>query len=358
MNVVIFFELDWNDPLFQEKQNEYKEKIDVVRTNLDNRASVISVVLLQNKDSFPTVDDLYSTERDQKANTLCTYFDITKRALCVLPVLPQPDNLHAWIDRLEQTFIEWSQNYYTNEIKRVKQHKETLNKLTHQLLHVRHQFKMGFFGELKQDIPSAVKSYKSAYSYLTDNVRIHDTNILEMKMVAGFLTYKICRISFDLSQPVEAINHFRRHSDIFKSKMGPVELSFEHKAWLSKQFQIFADLFTRCPHAIQTQHPGFYYQEAAYQAMARKQLAHTLCRGIEQSNYDPSEFLKSPEFYGQRPWRQHHQSVEIADAQKEKEGIAALQNVEMYNLAEEYASCKEYEKALKYVVRLLIMDAT
>jgi hypothetical protein len=47
-----------------------------------------------------SVDDVYSSERDQMANTLCTYFEIPKRSLCVLPVLPQPDNLSAWIDRL------------------------------------------------------------------------------------------------------------------------------------------------------------------------------------------------------------------------------------------------------------------
>ncbi|CAF0949450.1 unnamed protein product [Adineta steineri] len=378
--VVIFFELDWNDPLFKEKQTELKNNIDLVRTNLDGRGAAISVVLLQNKNSFPTVDDVYSSERDQMANTLCTYFDIPKRSLCVLPVLPQPDNLSAWIDRLEQTFIESSQNYYMNEIRRVKKHKETLNNITHQLLHIRHQFKVGFFSELKQDIPSAVKSYKNAYSYLIDNARIHDTNILEMKIIAGFLNYKICRISFELSQPVEAINHFRRHADIFKSKTGPVDLAFEHKAWLSKQFQTFADLFTRCPLAIQTQHPGFYYQESAYQSMARKQIAQTTCRRIEPTDFDPNEFLKSTEFYGQRPWRQHHQSMEISDAQKEREAIAALRDAEsrvnhseliisllvqaithfkkhssnrmklylMYNLAEEYASSKDYDKALNY----------
>jgi hypothetical protein len=78
-----------------------------------------------------------------------------------------------------------------NEIRQVKKHKETLNNITHQLLHIRHQFKVGFLSELKQDIPSAVKSYKNAYSYLTENARIHDTNVLEMKIVAGFLTYKV-----------------------------------------------------------------------------------------------------------------------------------------------------------------------
>lgn len=301
--VVIFFELDWNDPAFKDKQIELKEKIDMVRyvhtiarvkrTCLAAffRAELISMDVelryrwcySRARTAFPrvsattsrygpnavclSVDDVYSSERDQMANTLCTYFDIPKRSLCVLPVLPQPDNLSAWIDRcvtrrsclrrtaclfrLEQTFIESSQNYYMNEIRGVKKHKETLNNITHQLLHIRHQFKVGFFSELKQDIPSAVKSYRNAYSYLTDNARMHDTNILEMKIVAGFLTYKvrddrtlpsaisstvqICRISFELSQPVEAINHFRRHADIFKGRVGPIDLAFEHKAWLSKQ---------------------------------------------------------------------------------------------------------------------------
>ena len=77
------------------------------------------------------------------------------------------------------------------------------------------------------------------------------------------------------------------------------------------RFQTFADLFTRCPFAIQTQHPGFYYQEAAYQSMARKQLAQTTCQRLENPDLDTSEFLKGTEFYGQRPWRQHHQSNSI-----------------------------------------------
>lgn len=94
---------------------------------------------------------------------------------------------------MEQTFIESSQNYYNNEIRLVKKHRDTLNQITHQLLHIRHQFKLGFFSEMKQDNVSAVKSYKAAYSHLTENARIHDTNILEMKMIAGFLTYKVSR---------------------------------------------------------------------------------------------------------------------------------------------------------------------
>lgn len=42
-------------------------------------------------------------------------------------------------------------------------------------------------------------------------------------------------------------------------------LSFEHKGWQSKQCEFFADIFAEAIQnglpAIQTQHPGLYYQQ-------------------------------------------------------------------------------------------------
>ena len=47
------------------------------------------------------------------------------------------------------------------------------------------------------------------------------------------------------------------------------------------RFQAFGDLFDEAIKlgltAIQTQNPGFYYQQAAYYAQERKQLAKNLC---------------------------------------------------------------------------------
>lgn len=47
------------------------------------------------------------------------------------------------------------------------------------------------------------------------------------------------------------------------------------------RFQVFGDLFDEAIKlgltAIQTQHPGFYYQQAANHAIFRKQLCHGLC---------------------------------------------------------------------------------
>jgi hypothetical protein len=43
---------------------------------------------------------------------------------------------------------------------------------------------------------------------------------MEVKTVAGFINYKICRLAFHLNLPRDAIAQFRRHMDIFKHKIG------------------------------------------------------------------------------------------------------------------------------------------
>lgn len=51
--------------------------------------------------------------------------------------------------------------------------------------------------------------------------------------------------------------------------------------WFLNRFQAFGDLFDEAIKlgltAIQTQNPGFYYQQAAYYAQERKQLANIFC---------------------------------------------------------------------------------
>lgn len=53
------------------------------------------------------------------------------------------------------------------------------------------------------------------------------------------------------------------------------------KSFFFCRFQAFGDLFDEAIKlgltAIQTQNPGFYYQQAAYYAQERKQLASMLC---------------------------------------------------------------------------------
>lgn len=62
-----------------------------------------------------------------------------------------------FVRRLESVFYELAQNYYNQEIRNVKLHKDHLVKTSHQYLFVRHQFKIAFFNEMKRDLNTAHK---------------------------------------------------------------------------------------------------------------------------------------------------------------------------------------------------------
>ncbi|NWR87838.1 TPC11 protein, partial [Furnarius figulus] len=379
--VVVFYELDWDEPQWKEKQLECATRVEIVRQSLQGRNTKVAVVLIQKKTPLPPGEDVIASER---AAALCNACDLSGKSLFVLP---HTDHLVGYIIRLENAFYEHAQTYYYTEIRRVKSHKEFLNKTTHQLLFVRHQFKIAFFSELKQDTQNALKNYRTAYN-LVHELRAHETNMLEIKTMAGFINYKICRLCFQHNTPLDAIAQFRKHIDLCKKKIGSAELAFEHAAWMSKQFQAFGDLFDEAIKlgltAIQTQNPGFYYQQAAYYAQERKQLASMLCNhdsSVMYPNPDPLETQTGVlDFYGQRPWRQGILSFDLSDPEKEKTGILALQLKEknvlhseliitllsnavaqfkkykcprmkshlMVQMGEEYYYAKDYAKALNH----------
>ncbi|KAJ1215559.1 hypothetical protein NDU88_003167 [Pleurodeles waltl] len=324
--VVVFYELDWDEQQWKEKQLECATRVEIVRQSLQGRNTKVAVVLIQKKTPLPPGEDVIASER---ASTLCSACDLSGKSLFVLP---HTDHLVGYIIRLENAFYEHAQTYYYTEIRRVKSHKEFLNKTTHQLLFVRHQFKIAFFSELKQDSQNALKHYRTAYN-LVHELRAHETNMLEIKTMAGFINYKICRLCFQHNTPLDAIAQFRKHIDLCKKKIGSAELSFEHAAWMSKQFQAFGDLFDEAIKlgltAIQTQNPGFYYQQAAYYAQERKLLASQLCNHDASAVYPSPDPLETPngmlDFYGQRPWRQGILSFDLSDPEKEKAAIFALQ---------------------------------
>ncbi len=56
------------------------------------------------------------------------------------------------------------------------------------------------------------------------------------------------------------------------------ELSFEHHGWMSRQYSAFGEVFEEAVRlglpAIQTQHPGIYFERAAHHARLRKESAN------------------------------------------------------------------------------------
>ncbi|KAH1003355.1 trafficking protein particle complex subunit 11 [Dendroctonus ponderosae] len=322
--IAVFFDLDWKEPQWTEKMIECASKVQSMRAALEGRDTCIVVVLIQSQAPMP--EDPLAAER---AVALCSSCELNSQSLYVLP---HGQHLSGYATRLENAFLELCQAYYHSCVRSIKQHKEHLNKNAHQSLYVRHQFKMGVLSELRQDISAAHKHYTLAYSNLQE-IRVVDTNALEVRTVAGFLNYKICRLLFALNLPRDAIGQFKAHIDRFRARIGFSELVFEHWAWLSKQYEIFGDTFDEAVKlglpAVQTQHPGIYYQQAATLAVARKGACLELCaRALAYPHPDPLEGAESMEFYGQRPWRPGKVAAEPPEPQWESSGIQAIQYLE------------------------------
>ncbi|XP_050098019.1 trafficking protein particle complex subunit 11 [Anopheles aquasalis] len=265
--VVLFQDLEWNDPQWTEKQLQCAATIQVLKNSLQGRNTRIAIALLQRGQHLAAGEDMLASERAAQLTSNC---DINAKMLFVLP---HNDHLMGHIFRLQSAFLELAQSYYTQMMKQIRLHREQLTD-AHLLLKIRHQFKLAFISELKLDQSNALRHYRQTYTYL-DEVRIVDTNCLEVKTVAGFVNYKICRLFFRLNAPKDSISHFKNHIQKYRTRSGFKELLFEHYAWLSVQYSAFAELFCDAVKnglaPLQTQHPGIYFHKAAEYVGKRKE---------------------------------------------------------------------------------------
>lgn len=144
----------------------------------------------------------------------------------------------------------------------------------------------GWSYETQKDLELALRRYKMGYNNLLDlNSHINTSNIsaipipgvcpYEIRSVSDYLNYRICLIQFELNNPREAITQFKKHVETFKQHTKAPEYAFEHAAWLSQQYLLFADLFSQAVangvKASKSQQPGHYYYEGAMQMMIRRQ---------------------------------------------------------------------------------------
>lgn len=331
--VVLFYDLDWGDQDWSDKKNDLVLKVQNLKSSLSGRGIRLALVLIQSGISVPGEDSRAAERAQERAATLCNACDLQPKNLFVLPHSDQ--HLLGYTVRLETALSEIAWSFYLSEAKTVRGHKDFLNKTNHQLLFVRHQFKLGYLNELRNDPQTAIKHYAQCYHNCLE-LRSTDTNLHEIRTVASIINYKICRLDFNLNLPRDAIAQFRKHIDLFRARTGPKEFIFEHYAWLSKQYQLFGDVFEEAVRnglpAVQTQHPGFYYQQSAQYAALRRDTAVQVCKDVMNNPPSSSGLLegwKDLEFYGQRPWRAGKHSLEPPDPQIETEAISAVQHHEM-----------------------------
>ena len=186
---------------------------------------------------------------------------------------------------------------------------------------------VGFLSELKGDHHSAYKAYSAAYQLLGES-KLTEQSASEARLVAGLLSFKVCRLAFKLNLPRDAVQQFRQLGEQWRTVPGAAGLTWEQAAWQSDMAAAFGRLFCDAVSggqvALQTQHPGIYFQLAAEHAISRRKLAESLCSAVTAyPSPDPLAGQATTEFYGQRAWRAGRTGE--PDPARERAGLEALQ---------------------------------
>ncbi|XP_019854818.1 PREDICTED: trafficking protein particle complex subunit 11-like [Amphimedon queenslandica] len=341
--VVFFFDLDWNHPQWAEKVTECASKVQVIKSSLDFLSTEFCVALIQSVRPLPSGSDPAISEQ---ATEICQALGLQNTNLFVMPYVDRPE---GYVTRLEASFYEFALRYYGNYIKKMRVSKD-LQVVSHtqqQLVSIGKQFKIAYLTEMKQEHKEALRLYSSCYKYLIECMTLSEDRIMEFKVVAGLLNYKICYLMFDYDDPRQALAQFQNHLDHFKSENGLESLVFQHKEWIGNQFSAFADLFAEAVRKqlrpTQTAHPGIYYYEAIQCLFERRKL-----QKLYKTSYNllpkPLPPLTSVEYIGQRPWRLGLSDNQPSMSELRDKSITILQ-------------AREYSRDFTYQICLLINKA-
>jgi tetratricopeptide (TPR) repeat protein len=210
-------------------------------------------------------------------------------------------DLKGSLRKLDGLLFDLALGYYNDQIKRVKKLKDRVSRTHQPGLYVRHHFKIGYFCEMANDHPTALKYYRSAYEFLN---RCHDNNrdplnAAELKSVASLLSFKISSILLSQSDAISALNQSDEHIQRYRNIRGLPELEFAHWAWISEQYETMASLIasSQWMHNVSDSrlNAGYLYQTAAAYCRKRKRTAARVLASAPLLQYRPP----LPLYYGQ-----------------------------------------------------------
>uniref|UniRef100_A0A8R1I1D9 Foie-gras_1 domain-containing protein n=1 Tax=Caenorhabditis japonica TaxID=281687 RepID=A0A8R1I1D9_CAEJA len=315
--IVIFVDLDWNHPSWEEKKTEAESKVASIRAQL-RHGTKLALVMIQQRTT--NANDNQAADRAHEIANVCS---LAAKQLFVLPIQGEVQN---YVAKLENAFHEISQSFYQQRLKHIRSRSIPNNSPA---LVVRQQLKLAFLSELRQDTHTALRNYRLAYDQCKDTLEQWDgVDVFEWRSVVGLLNYKMCELCFLHSTALEAINQMRKHTTVFFSSPPgiyptPHLASIELLLWKAKQCYHFAQLFERAVagglSALATLNPGTHLDQAAnIYAAANTEISalkRSMVQNVAYPSPDPLENAANTEFFGQRPWRIGHEGLASADVE-------------------------------------------
>ncbi|KAK7846233.1 trafficking protein particle complex subunit 11 [Quercus suber] len=174
------------------------------------------------------------------------------------------------LQRLGSVLAELANLYYRDEGRRIK---------------LRIEKKTFSSPEFRRDWGEALRFYDEAYHILRQMIGTSKRlpaiqRLVEIKIVAEQLNFKISTLLLHAGKVAEAVTWFRQHNASYRRLVGAPEAIFLHWEWLSRQFLVFAELLDKSSAVIKNisslvlatgektlteweSRPAYYYQLAA-----------------------------------------------------------------------------------------------
>lgn len=155
------------------------------------------------------------------------------------------------IAKLESSIRNYALEYYKAQAKRVKRYKKVLNKsAAHQILFVRHCFKIAHYYEFRRYTTKVLQHYEAAYRAVValplnePSDKNNDVvGYTQVKTMAEFINFKLCyHLIFSANNVRGAVEQLQRHVNAYAVAVGPPERAYDHWEWLSRQYHVFGQL--------------------------------------------------------------------------------------------------------------------
>eukprot|EP01133_Synstelium_polycarpum_P008031 gene8031-9435_t len=348
---VVSLFIQWPDDKTSKAHDAILAQIDQVKANIKPRNVKLMVIIVTSSPNVDVYDEKFTLIR-RRADIDPKYFLFLNKA-----------EMKAFVKKWEKLAIELSDLHYKEEC---HMSKSQISRNTHPFLVIRYHFKIAYYSEFRSDMNTALKYYTFAYHSLKDWKPNNDAKGLrfaELRAVASFLNFKICKLYLWSSNLNEAVQQFEKHIRLFKIFFGPDDKEFGHFAWISKEYQIFAELLELAPNTNKSQYsanPGFYYQTAAKNMVERRRFFRPVADRYKNSaavkqvmrEMKPVYDLSIYQYIGQPPPNVAHPLEQLSGAHRE-EDIDDMHRLVAHELSANYTQAivdllnKAYDQALQ-----------
>lgn len=149
--VVLYQDMDWNDMQWSEHQLRCAATVQSIKNSLQGQSTKLAIALLQRATQQQPGEEQLAGERVAALASAC---DLNPKLIFAFPY---NEHLVGYTYRLEASFLELAQSYYTQMAKQIRMHRDQLTDVAHLALKIRHQFKLAVIAEIRQDHAAALK---------------------------------------------------------------------------------------------------------------------------------------------------------------------------------------------------------